>query len=107
MSENYFYLNRNQPNHVLYFKEWLPNVYLPSVKTLRRNNVNIAETQYRQRLQEAIATCGNTHSSSKQKLGIILSQFNSMSKVCVIKISNSLKKNDDTILCKRVRYITT
>ncbi|CAG8791651.1 20976_t:CDS:2 [Cetraspora pellucida] len=56
MSENYFYLNRNQRSNVLYFKEWLPNVYLLKVKTLRRNNVNIAESQYRQELEEAITT---------------------------------------------------
>nr|CAG8644463.1 6625_t:CDS:2 [Entrophospora candida] len=58
MSENYFYLNRNQPNRVLYFKEWLPSIYLPSVKILRRNNVNVAETQYRQEIRDAITTCG-------------------------------------------------
>ncbi len=85
MSENYFYLNRNQPNRVLYFKEWLPNIYLPGVKILRRNNVNVAESQYRREVQGAIITCGEVHSNSKRKLETILSQFNSMSKVCIIK----------------------
>ena len=85
MSENFFYLNRNQPNHVSYFKEWLPNVYLPSVKFLRRNNVNVAESQYRQELQDAITTCGETHINSKRKLASILSTFDSMPKVRIIK----------------------
>ncbi|CAJ0829771.1 5335_t:CDS:2, partial [Entrophospora sp. SA101] len=93
MSENYFYLNRNQPNRVLYFKEWLPSIYLPSVKILRRNNVNVAETQYRQEIQDAITTCGEVHSNSKQKLETILTQFNSMSKRA--KIENGCS---DTIM---------
>ncbi|CAG8569673.1 2473_t:CDS:2 [Dentiscutata heterogama] len=80
MSENYFYLNRNQPSNVLYFKEWLPNVYLPNVKTLKRNNVNIAESQYRQELEEAITMCGTNNSKNKRKLVDILSQFNATSK---------------------------
>ncbi|RHZ77701.1 hypothetical protein Glove_174g153 [Diversispora epigaea] len=41
-TKNYFYCNP---------------IYLPSVRILRKNNVNIVETQYHQELQEAIATC--------------------------------------------------
>ena len=85
MSENFFYLNRNQPKHVLYFKEWLPNVYLPGVKILRRNNISVAESRYRQELQDAITACSETHPNSKQKLTSILSHFNSMPKVRIIK----------------------
>nr|CAG8636107.1 14559_t:CDS:2 [Entrophospora candida] len=44
--ENYFYHNRKAYRE-LYFREWLPNVYLPSVKVLRKVKLNIAETQYR------------------------------------------------------------
>ncbi|CAG8837337.1 10086_t:CDS:1, partial [Gigaspora margarita] len=80
MFKNFFYFNRNQPSNVLYFKEWLPNVYLPNVKTLRRNNVNIAESQYRQELEEAITTYGTNNSKNKRKLVDILSQFNATSK---------------------------
>ncbi|CAG8750597.1 14588_t:CDS:2, partial [Funneliformis caledonium] len=58
----------------------LPNIYLLSVKILRRNNVNMAESQYRQELQDAITICGEIHLNSKKKLEKILSQFNSMSK---------------------------
>ena len=82
MSENYFYLNHNQPSNRLYFKEWVPNIYLPNVKTLRRNNINIAESQCCQELEEAITTCGTNNSKNKQKLVDILSQFNATSKVC-------------------------
>ena len=92
MFEIYFYLNRNQPNRVLYFKAWLPSIYLPSVKILRRNNVNVAESQYRREVQDAITTCGEVHPNSKRKLETILSQFNSMSKVCIIKNIGSLSK---------------
>ncbi|CAG8530490.1 6073_t:CDS:10 [Funneliformis mosseae] len=35
-------------------KEWFPNIYLPSVKILRRNNVNTIESQYYQEFQNAI-----------------------------------------------------
>ena len=84
--ENYFFHNRNQANKTLYFKEWLPNVYLPNVKVLGKNNIKIAETKYRQDLQEAIDECNGNHFKSKKKLGTILSKFNSTSKVCILKI---------------------
>ncbi|CAG8661526.1 9857_t:CDS:10, partial [Gigaspora margarita] len=68
-------LSQNEIDAIL-----LPNVYLPNVKTLRRNNVNIAESQYCQELEEAITTCGTNNSKNKRKLVDILSQFNMTSK---------------------------
>ncbi|CAG8733893.1 10973_t:CDS:2 [Racocetra persica] len=58
----------------------MPNVYLLKVKTLRRNDINIAESQYRQELEEAITTCKTNNSKNKLKLVEILSQFNATSK---------------------------
>nr|CAG8537642.1 2618_t:CDS:2 [Entrophospora candida] len=60
--ENYFYRNCHQPNQDLYFKEWLPSVYLPSVEVLRKANLNTAESQYRQEL-ERIAEKQHGHES--------------------------------------------
>ncbi len=66
--ENYFFNNRNQENKKLYFKEWLPNVYLPNIKVLGKNNINIAEIKYHQDLQEAIDACNGNHLKSKKKI---------------------------------------
>ncbi|RIB22681.1 hypothetical protein C2G38_2243170 [Gigaspora rosea] len=52
-TENYFFCNRNQQAQELYFRKWLSSVYLPSVKVLRKANLNGAEAQYRHGLEEA------------------------------------------------------
>ncbi|CAJ0850528.1 4760_t:CDS:2 [Entrophospora sp. SA101] len=79
--ENYFYRNRHQPNQDLYFKEWLPSVYLPSIEVLRKANFNIAETQYCREFEEGIKLCNRNSSRNKRKLkDIFLFQFDAISK---------------------------
>ncbi|CAG8686311.1 10245_t:CDS:2, partial [Ambispora gerdemannii] len=66
---------------------WLPAVYLPSVRVLGRNNVNLAESQYRRELQEAIATCEINCSQSKQKLEDILSHLTPFPRSTLLSVS--------------------
>jgi hypothetical protein len=68
--ENYFYQNRKEDKHNLYFKNWVPNVFLPNVKTISKSYFNSAEAQYRKELNEAIDICSGKH---KRKLTDTLS----------------------------------
>ncbi|KAF0433741.1 hypothetical protein F8M41_004994 [Gigaspora margarita] len=77
-TENYFYCNRNQQAQELYFRKWLLSIYLPSVKVLRKANLNRAEAQYRHGLEEGIELCNKSSSGNKRKLEDILSQFDTM-----------------------------
>ncbi|CAG8496676.1 9705_t:CDS:2 [Dentiscutata heterogama] len=80
-TENYFYRNRNHQTQELYFREWLPNVYLPSVKVLRKANLNVAEAQYHHELEKGIEFCNRSSLRNKRKLEDILLQFDTMPKL--------------------------
>ncbi|KAF0345191.1 hypothetical protein F8M41_015895 [Gigaspora margarita] len=79
-TENYFYRNCNQQIWELYFREWGSSVYLPSVKVLRKANLNGAEAQYRYELEKGIELCNRSSLRNKHKLEDILLQFDAMFK---------------------------